>query len=86
MKIFKADNGICIPKDEKKIFNEFYKSSILKQKRTEGIGLGLALVEASLARLNGKIMVKSSSYFSSKSRPYTRFIINFPYMVELTLN
>lgn len=78
-----ADNGIGIPQKElEKIFEEFYRTSISKQKGIEGTGLGMALVKESISRLKGSINIKSPSYLGSTNRPGTQVIIRIPKKVE----
>ncbi|MCX7879841.1 MAG: HAMP domain-containing histidine kinase [Ignavibacteria bacterium] len=74
-----ADNGIGIPKKEiEKIFSEFYRTSLVKQKNIEGTGLGMALVNEAVKKLNGKINIFSPSYLASEGRPGTQVIIRIP--------
>ncbi len=74
-----ADNGIGIPEDEiSKVFNEFYRSSISKEKNIEGTGLGLALVKEILTKLGGTILIKSPSYLASEGRRGTQVIVTLP--------
>lgn len=78
-----ADDGIGIPKKEiDKIFEEFYRSSISKEKGIEGVGLGLALVKETLKRLKGTIKINSPSYLGSQNRPGTQIIILIPKKLE----
>lgn len=74
-----ADNGIGIPKKEiDKIFEEFYRSSISKEKGIEGTGLGLALVKETITRLKGTILINSPSYLGSQDCPGTQVVILIP--------
>jgi signal transduction histidine kinase len=71
-----ADNGIGIPeKEQNKIFQDFYRSSISKSKGIEGTGLGLSFVKEVIERHNGQIKMKSPSYLQSGGRPGTQFDI-----------
>ena len=55
-----ADNGIGIPKREQKyLFNKFFRASNAVQLQTEGSGLGLYIARQMATRLNGKIVVDS---------------------------
>ncbi|MGQ9818902.1 MAG: sensor histidine kinase [Candidatus Kapaibacteriales bacterium] len=74
-----ADNGIGIPSKEiDKIFDEFYRSSVSRQRGIEGTGLGMALVKGTLERLKGTIRIKSPSYLGNQDRPGTQVIIKVP--------
>ncbi|MGB9913053.1 MAG: sensor histidine kinase, partial [Candidatus Kapaibacteriota bacterium] len=74
-----ADNGIGIPEDElPKIFNEFYRSSLSKEKNIEGTGLGMALVKEIITRLSGDISIYSPSYLGNESRKGTQVVIKLP--------
>jgi signal transduction histidine kinase len=54
------DSGIGIPReDQKLIFDAFYRSPNVKGRR--GMGLGLSIVQESLAQMGGTITVKSST-------------------------
>jgi signal transduction histidine kinase len=71
-----ADNGIGIPeKEQKKIFTDFFRSSISKSKGIEGTGLGLSFVKEVIERHNGQISMKSPSYLYVHGRPGTQFDI-----------
>lgn len=79
VEIIIADNGIGIPQNElPKVFSEFYRSSISKQKNIEGTGLGTALVKEIITRFGGKITVDSPSYLQSEGKPGTQFTIVLP--------
>lgn len=74
-----ADNGIGIPKIEiDRIFEEFYRSSISKEKGIEGTGLRLALVKETITRLKGTILINSPSYLGSQNSPGTQVVILIP--------
>lgn len=74
-----ADNGIGIPESElPKIFNEFYRSSIAKEKNIEGTGLGMALVKEIITKLGGNISIKSPSYLGEESHKGTQVIVSLP--------
>jgi len=75
-----ADNGIGIPeKEQEKIFQSFYRSSLSKQKHIEGTGLGMTIVLEVLKKYHGEIKLFSPSYLDSgENRPGTQIIINIP--------
>ncbi len=74
-----ADDGIGIPENElHKVFSEFYRSSISKQKNIEGTGLGMALVKEIITRFGGNISVVSPSHLQSEGRPGTEFRLVLP--------
>jgi len=61
------DRGIGIsPKDKKKIFNKFYRSSQKQVTQTEGTGLGLALVKYIVQAHRGRVKVESEPGKGSK--------------------
>ncbi len=77
--IIVADNGIGIPSNElDKIFNEFYRSSISKERNIEGSGLGMALVKDIISKFGGNITVHSPSHLAEEGKPGTEFIITLP--------
>lgn len=79
VEIIVSDNGIGIPRDElPKVFSEFYRSSISKQRNIEGTGLGVALVKEIITRFGGNITVDSPSYLQSEGRPGTQFTVVLP--------
>jgi len=50
------DNGVGIPKDDKKyIFQKFFRSSNVLRHRTEGSGLGLYIAKSIIEKSGGKI-------------------------------
>jgi len=73
------DDGIGIPeKDLKKVFEQFYRGSNLKDYKSEGSGLGLSLVKEIISYHNGEIEVESPSKLSSDNRPGVCFIVKLP--------
>jgi len=79
LEISVADDGIGIPDEElHKIFNEFYRSSISKEKNIEGTGLGMALVKEIVTKLGGEISIFSPSYLSRENRRGTQVVIKLP--------
>jgi signal transduction histidine kinase len=75
-----ADSGIGIPEQEqKKIFEDFYRSSISKEKGIEGTGLGMSVVLHIIRQFNGTIEVQSPSRLADgPDRQGTAFFITFP--------
>jgi two-component system phosphate regulon sensor histidine kinase PhoR len=74
-----CDNGVGIPADEqKKIFNDFYRASNVKQKGYEGTGLGLSVVKQIIERHSGSITVESPSRIGTKEKPGACFCITLP--------
>ena len=54
------DNGVGIPrKDQKYIFQKFFRSENIMRHQTQGSGLGLYISKAIIGRLGGKIGFKS---------------------------
>ncbi len=81
-----ADNGIGIPLDEqKKIFQDFYRSSVSRQKGIEGTGLGMSVVMHIIRQFNGRIEVHSPSQLADgPERQGTEFRISLPMRYEAT--
>lgn len=74
-----CDNGVGIPEEEqKKIFNDFYRASNVKQKGYEGTGLGLSVVKQIIERHGGAISVESPSRLGTKEKPGACFCITLP--------
>ena len=75
-----ADNGIGVKEGEKdKIFRDFYRSNLTKEKGLEGTGLGLSIVLNIIQKHHGRIRVESPSYLNSdENRPGSEFIISLP--------
>lgn len=75
-----ADSGIGIPVEEqKKIFQDFYRSSIAKEKGIEGTGLGMSVVLHIIRQLNGSIDVQSPSRLADgPERQGSAFFITLP--------
>lgn len=68
-----TDNGIGISaKEQKKIFQKFYKANRINADRTKGYGLGLAYVKQIVTKHHGKIMVES------KVDQGTTMLLKFP--------
>lgn len=80
LRISICDNGIGIPeKEQAKIFNSFYRSTVSKQKGIEGTGLGMSIVSDVVQKYHGSIEVHSPSYlYSGEDRPGTQFVISIP--------
>jgi signal transduction histidine kinase len=75
-----ADTGIGIPPSEqKKIFDDFYRSSVSKKSGVEGTGLGMSVVQFVIHQFNGTIDLKSPSGLdNADGRPGTAFTIKLP--------
>lgn len=68
------DTGYGIPQSEKKhIFTKLFRASNIKEKDTDGTGLGLYIVKAIVKQLKGKI------HFISKEGKGTTFFVHLPY-------
>lgn len=75
IKVIISDSGIGISDDIKiKIFDKFYQGD--HSRKTEGNGLGLALVKRIMDLYNGNIKVENSSLGG------TSFIVELPYIAE----
>ncbi len=67
------DDGVGIPKkDQKYIFQKFFRSENLLKEEVQGSGLGLYITKLSIKRLKGKI------WFNSKERNGTTFYFTIP--------
>jgi len=75
-----ADSGIGIPpQEQKKIFEDFFRSSNAKRLGIEGTGLGLSVVSHILKQFNGSITVESPSRLATgPERPGSAFFITLP--------
>ena len=71
-----CDNGIGIPDtDKEKIFSEFYRASNVRQKSTEGTGLGLSVVKQIIDQHKGSITFESPSRLADDNGPGTSFTV-----------
>lgn len=72
--LFKVqDNGVGIPqKDQKYIFQKFFRSENLLKEEVQGSGLGLYITRLAIKRLKGKI------WFESKEEKGTTFYFTIP--------
>lgn len=67
------DNGIGIPqKEQKHVFEKFFRSEIVKQKSIQGTGLGLFVVKEIVERMGGRI------WFWSEEGKGSRFSFALP--------
>ncbi len=74
-----ADNGIGIKENElSKIFNEFYRTNLAKERKIEGTGLGMTLVKEIITKLGGDIFIYSPSYLGTKERRGTQVLVKLP--------
>ena len=79
-----ADNGIGIPaKDQDKIFTNFFRTSLSREKGIEGSGLGLSFVHEVIQKYHGTITLQSPSSIQEEERPGTQFIITLPKIYRL---
>lgn len=84
--IFKfIDTGVGIPEGElKKVFNQFYRASNVKNAKIDGTGLGLSLVHEIIERHGGITIIKSPSEIGTPEKPGTEIIIEIPYSAEVS--
>ena len=74
-----CDNGKGIPKEEQeKVFVPFYRLK-REQGKSEGSGLGLALVKEIINQHKGEILLESPSWLGDKENPGTCFTLKIPY-------
>ncbi len=79
-KISVADNGIGIPeKEQEKIFQSFYRSSLSKQRGIEGTGLGMSIVWEVIQKYHGTVELISPCYLKSgPDKPGSQFVVTIP--------
>lgn len=79
-----ADNGIGIPlKDQDKIFTNFFRTSLSREKGIEGSGLGLSFVREVVNKYHGTISLSSPSPLQEEGKPGTIFEISLPKIYHL---
>ncbi len=68
-----SDHGFGIPDDQKeKIFSKLFRADNIREKDTEGTGLGLYIVKSILTEAGGNIT------FHSKEGMGTTFVVSLP--------
>jgi len=73
IKIEVRDTGFGIPKNQQdKIFTKLFRADNVKEKETDGTGLGLYIVKSVIEQFGGKI------WFESEENKGTTFFINIP--------
>jgi two-component system phosphate regulon sensor histidine kinase PhoR len=80
LKINIHDNGIGIPLNEiSRIFDKYFRADNIGDKKQEGAGVGLSLVQEIVKQHRGTIEVQSPSEIGTNNRPGTCFTIRLPY-------
>jgi two-component system, OmpR family, phosphate regulon sensor histidine kinase PhoR len=78
--IIVADTGYGIPKyQESKIFQKLFRADNVREKETDGTGLGLYLVKSIVEKVGGKIR------FESELNKGTKFFVSMPMKTEKIL-
>jgi signal transduction histidine kinase len=68
-----ADTGIGIPPDERdQVFDQFFRSSLARDREIQGTGLGLSIVKAIVDQHRGTVTVESTPGVGS------RFVVTLP--------
>ncbi len=68
-----SDSGYGIPKDQQgKIFTKLFRADNVREKNTEGTGLGLYIVKSVIDNLGGKV------WFESEENKGTTFFVELP--------
>ncbi len=79
-----SDNGIGIPaKDQDKIFTNFFRTTLSREKGIEGSGLGLSFVREVIIKYHGSISLSSPSPLQEDGKPGTIFEISLPKIYRL---
>lgn len=77
VRLIVQDDGIGIPeKEQKRIFDPFYRAEKTRTQSYEGSGLGLSIVQATVNAYNGSIELQSEVGQGS------RFIIDLPILID----
>ena len=68
-----ADNGYGIPKKQQaNVYNKLFRADNIKERSTQGAGLGLYLMKAILDQVGGK------TWFKSKQNKGATFYVSLP--------
>jgi PAS domain S-box-containing protein len=74
-----TDNGYGIPKDQQpKIFEKLFRADNVKEKDTDGTGLGLYIIKSIVDQVGGEIWFTSPVNAKSKENPGTTFYVALP--------
>lgn len=74
-----SDNGPGIPeKEQKNIFQDFFRASNIRKMVSDGAGLGLSFVKQIIDKHNGEITFVSPSKLQEPGKPGTSFKVSLP--------